>query len=54
MTDKPVVDDDWRFSDELWKQIELLLPAKNRGHFAALVTKLMTLNILSSAGMLAL
>jgi len=22
MTDKPVVDDDWRISDELWKQIQ--------------------------------
>ena len=29
MADKPVIDDGWRISDELWKQIEPLLPPKN-------------------------
>jgi transposase len=29
MADKPVVDDGWRIPDELWKQIEPLLPPKN-------------------------
>lgn len=28
MADKPAVDDGWRIPDELWKQIEPLLPAK--------------------------